>query len=336
MKVQRLIAIGSLVMALAIATAARAQTTPYVPIPNETGIGAGQRFINDINNRLSGAQAISPAYVKVTFAQLGTIPEVDGWNFYCVDCTRSPICAGGPGIGTGAVATGVEGGWSCGASSTGTLGGDVTGPLSSNVVNTVLGGHTPVTTVSSVSGDVAGSPLTLLVQGIHFEIERINHSLTPVGVSIGVNNTMFPCDASGGPVVLQTNFGANENGKVITLKKTDSSSNTCTFDPFTGGSSTVEGQSSYVLSNPDQAVVLYNGNNLNDWGILATYSPSCKGAVTLSAGAGTFSNTCVTTTSVCQAVDKTTLANSVTLGATAAGSVTVAGTGTDVVEVACH
>ena len=81
MKLQRLIAMTSVMLALA--TAARAQTTPYVPIPNETGIGAGQRFINDINNRLSGAQAISPALVTVTFAQLNAIPEVNGWMFYC-------------------------------------------------------------------------------------------------------------------------------------------------------------------------------------------------------------------------------------------------------------
>src|ERR1700733_1532191 len=32
----------------------------YVPIPNYTGIGAGQQFRNDVNNHLSGVTAVAP------------------------------------------------------------------------------------------------------------------------------------------------------------------------------------------------------------------------------------------------------------------------------------
>jgi hypothetical protein len=58
--------------------------------------------------------------------------------------------------------------------------------------------------------------------------------------------------------------------------------------------------------------------------------------VTLVSGAGTFTNTCVTALSLCQAMDTTTFANAVTLAQPAAGSVALTGTGTDVVEVGCH
>ena len=67
---------------------------------------------------------------------------------------------------------------------------------------------------------------------------------------------------------------------------------------------------------------------------VATVSP-CKGSVTLAAGAGTFSNVCVTTTSLCSARDTTTPANAVTLGVPANGSVTVSGTATDSIVLSC-
>jgi Concanavalin A-like lectin/glucanases superfamily len=67
---------------------------------------------------------------------------------------------------------------------------------------------------------------------------------------------------------------------------------------------------------------------------VVTMTP-CKGSVTLASGAGTFSNVCVTTTSVCSARDVTTPANAVTFGVPANGSVTLSGTGTDVIRLTC-
>lgn len=61
----------------------------------------------------------------------------------------------------------------------------------------------------------------------------------------------------------------------------------------------------------------------------------CKGSVTLSAGAGTFSNACVKTTSFCQCRDTTTIANSCTTANPSNGSVALTGTGTDLVLVNC-
>src|SRR6266481_10222834 len=88
----------------------------YQPIPNYTGVGAGQRFRNDINNHLSGVTPIAPRIVSLPFAQLPS--EQDGQEYWCLDCMRSNPCAGG---GAGALAVGQRGAWSC------TSGGSVNG-----------------------------------------------------------------------------------------------------------------------------------------------------------------------------------------------------------------
>ncbi len=62
---------------------------------------------------------------------------------------------------------------------------------------------------------------------------------------------------------------------------------------------------------------------------------SCAGVVTLSGGAATFSNSCVSAASHCTANDQS-AANPVQVAAPAAGSVALAGTGTDAVMVVCQ
>lgn len=63
----------------------------------------------------------------------------------------------------------------------------------------------------------------------------------------------------------------------------------------------------------------------------------CGGKVTLSSGAGTLTNFCVTTASICSAVDTTTFTNAVTLAAPANGSIALSGgTGSDVIKVDCR
>jgi len=62
---------------------------------------------------------------------------------------------------------------------------------------------------------------------------------------------------------------------------------------------------------------------------------SCAGVVTLSGGAGTFSNSCVSAASHCTANDQS-AANPVKVAVPAAGSVALAGTGTDGVMVVCQ
>ena len=61
----------------------------------------------------------------------------------------------------------------------------------------------------------------------------------------------------------------------------------------------------------------------------------CKGRVTLSGGTGTFTNSCVKTTSFCQCRDTTTITNSCTTANPSTGSVKLIGTGTDIELVNC-
>lgn len=120
-----------------------------------------------------------------------------------------------------------------------------------------------------------------------------------------------------------------------------------------GGNATVMGTDLFSIEgSPAQLVKLTGGASqsvmlvnpfLSGWGSapLSTTAGSvvmtpCKGTVTLAAGTGTFSKTCVTTTSLCTARDATTPANSVTLGVPANGSVAVSGTGTDSVVLSCN
>jgi hypothetical protein len=138
----------------------------YVPIPNYTGVGAGALFRKAINDRFSGAQRMAPAIATASFANLPA--EQDGMLIYCTDCKLASPCAGS---GTGAWALGTRGQWSCASGlleanlnangnkltnlANGTVAGDalafgqtagsdLSGSLPNPVVQTVLGGKSPV------------------------------------------------------------------------------------------------------------------------------------------------------------------------------------------------
>jgi hypothetical protein len=129
----------------------------YQPIPDFSGTNAGLLFREAINDRLSGAQPISPTFVSLDFANLPA--EQDGTLFYCVDCQKVSPCAGG---GSGAWALGQNAAWSCaaGASSL-SMGGDVTGASSASTVNTVEGGKTPVVTSGANAATGTSTPAAL-------------------------------------------------------------------------------------------------------------------------------------------------------------------------------
>jgi hypothetical protein len=63
---------------------------PAVDNSYYTGIGAGQKFRNDVNNHLSGVTPIAPRIVSLPFAQLPS--EQDGQEYWCLDCMRSNPC----------------------------------------------------------------------------------------------------------------------------------------------------------------------------------------------------------------------------------------------------
>jgi pectate lyase-like protein len=98
----------ALLLILLCATFARAQ---YNPIPNFTGTLAGQQFRNALNNKLNGADTISPQLVHRNFAQLPST-VTNGQMYYVDDGATGTPCRGG---GSGAIAMGVNGRWVCGS-----------------------------------------------------------------------------------------------------------------------------------------------------------------------------------------------------------------------------
>jgi hypothetical protein len=89
----------------------------YNPIPNFTGTLAGQQFRNALNAKLGGSDTISPQIVHINFFQLPAT-VVNGQEFYVNDAAPGTPCVGG---GSGAIAIGQNGVWSCGPIPGGTV-----------------------------------------------------------------------------------------------------------------------------------------------------------------------------------------------------------------------
>lgn len=73
--------------------------------------------------------------------------------------------------------------------------------------------------------------------------------------------------------------------------------------------------------------------NLGKDGVPTTIN--CRGDITLSGGNGTFTDNCITSTSLCEAKDITTPGNACTVAAPAAGSVAITGTASDHCRTVC-
>ena len=170
----------------------------YQPIPDFSGTNAGLLFREAINDRFSGAQPISPAFVSFSFANLPA--EQDGTLCYCVDCQKVSPCIGG---GSGAWAMGQSGAWSCaiGASSL-SMGGDVTGISTASTVSTVEGGKTPV--ITSGANTAAGSSGSDALNGFSVngqlnvrDFGVLSTSATTETATATASNTSLPLGAIG-------------------------------------------------------------------------------------------------------------------------------------------
>jgi hypothetical protein len=200
----------------------------YVPIPNYSGVGAGLLFRGAINDRFSGAQRMAPAIATASFANLPI--EQDGMLIYCTDCKLTSPCAG---TGTGAWALGARGQWTCANGAleanlnangnkianlaNGTVGGDaldfgqpagydLSGPFPNPIVQTVLGGKTPVylTESNPVLNDsvlpVFGAATNVVVQGAaNFTLNKPSTVVSGHTMIMGYfsNDTAAPTPPSG-------------------------------------------------------------------------------------------------------------------------------------------
>lgn len=80
----------------------------------------------------------------------------------------------------------------------------------------------------------------------------------------------------------------------------------------------------------------YTPNAVTSGLVTAALANTCSQDITLSSGAGTFSNACVSSGSHCDAKDITTVTNTCTVGVPTAGSVGLTGTGSDVCRTWCQ
>jgi hypothetical protein len=142
----------------ALVLAAGSAAGQYQPIPNFSGVGAGFNFRQAINQRFSGAQAISPTIVSLPFASLPV--EQDGMLLWCRDCQKTTPCSGG---GAGAMAVGTRGAWAC-------AGGPLEQDLNANGRN--LAGAASVQ--ASLAGDAQAREALVAGGGV-----RVSNGSTP-------------------------------------------------------------------------------------------------------------------------------------------------------------
>lgn len=223
-----LVVLGTIVSVVGQAPPNQPPPGAYAPIPNYTGVGAGALFRKAINDRFSGAQRMAPAIATTSFANLPA--EQDGTLIYCADCKLISPCAGS---GTGAWALGARGQWSCASGAleanlnangnkmtnlaNGTVGGDtlafgqpagsdLSGSLPNPIVQTVLGGKTPVYAnqsnpmlADSMLGVVGGATKVVVQGSANFTLNKPSTVVSGHTMIVGYfsNDTAAPTPPSG-------------------------------------------------------------------------------------------------------------------------------------------
>lgn len=84
-------------------------------------------------------------------------------------------------------------------------------------------------------------------------------------ISVG---SFFKCDASGGAFAVTLPPAANNSGRILIIKKTDSSVNNVTVTR--AGSDTIDGATTFVLSNQYEYVILINDDDGGVWNVIGS------------------------------------------------------------------
>ena len=141
----------------------------------------------------------------------------------------------------------------------GTLAGDASGAAGSNTVNTVLGGQTPISASTSMTGDLAGNLPAPTVARMHLGITAVTHGASPYSASSA--DSALECDATGGAVSIS--LPGTSTGKMIVIKKIDSTTNACTI------TTALDGTANYQLSAQNQSITAYYNASTTHWNVLS-------------------------------------------------------------------
>lgn len=101
------------------------------------------------------------------------------------------------------------------------------------------------------------SDTALIVRPVHVDAD---HTIT-----LG---TFFKCDATGGAIALTIPTAGADDSRILIVKKSDSSANAVTVTA--AGSDTIDGASTFVLSNQYDFVILINDEDGDIWNVIGS------------------------------------------------------------------
>jgi hypothetical protein len=154
-------------------------------------------------------------------------------------------------------------------------------------------------------------------------------------VTTGPNTAIWqPCSGGGGGGTSVSGTVTLSNGSGTFINPAIAATSICEAIDLTTFGNAVDLGPPATGSEP-----LSNGTGTDQIRVICyqTGGSTCSGVATLSAGSGTFTSSCIASTSICKAMDLTNFANAVDLGQPSGGSVALSnGTGSDQIEVLCN